>query len=42
MDQKYFENKEDTIEYDVRKRAIKGYCLGKQGFLEQMDRLRGI
>ena len=42
MDNKYFERKEDTIEYDVRKRALKGYCKGKAGFLEQIERLRGF
>lgn len=42
MDQKYFKNKEGTIEFDVRKRAIKGYCIGKKGFLEQIERLRGF
>ncbi len=40
MDKQFFERKEGTIEFDVRKNAIKGYALGKEGFLEQIERLR--
>ena len=42
MDIKQFNKKEGTIELDVRKRAIKGFCRGKAGFLEQMERLKGV
>lgn len=42
MDEQAFEIKEGTIEYDVNKRVIKGYAIGKQGFLEQIERLKGI
>jgi len=42
MDEKEFNRKEGTIEYDARKRAMKGYATGKKGFLEQMERLSGM
>jgi len=42
MDLNYFNRKEDSVEYDVRKKAFKGYAKGKTGFLEQMKRLRGV
>ena len=40
MDLNYFREKEGTIEVDMTKNKIKGYAKGKEGFLEQIKRLR--
>ena len=42
MDLNYFNAKGDSIEYDARDRKVTGYCKGKAGFLEQMERLKGV
>lgn len=41
MDEKYFENKEDTIELDVRKNSCKGYSKSKN-LKKQILSLKGF
>jgi len=42
MDEQYFERKEGTLEVDMRKNAVKGYCVGRKGFAKQMEKLDGF